>query len=146
MKKETGYAKYAQGRAAKSKIAGNCLRAFLVGGIICLIAQTLDLIYKNIGVSEENTKLLVPMTLVFLTALLTGIGFFDKIAKFGGAGALVPITGFANAVASPAIDSKNEGMVLGLGANMFKIAGPVILYGTTASVIYGIIYWLFGKI
>ena len=92
--------------------------------------------------TEENAKLLVPVTLIFITALLTGLGVFDKIAKHAGAGTLVPITGFANAVVSPAVEFKHEGYILGTGANIFKIAGPVIAYGTAAAVIYGIIYWI----
>lgn len=92
--------------------------------------------------TEDNVKVLVPVTLIFIAALLTGIGWFDKIAKHAGAGTLVPITGFANAVVAPAIDTKSEGFVLGVGAKMFTIAGPVIVYGTVASVIYGVIYWI----
>ncbi len=99
-----------------------------------------------INITEDIVKILVPITIIFLTALLTGFGIFDNIAKFGGAGTLVPITGFANAVVSPAIDCKNEGLVLGLGAKLFIIAGPVILYGTVASVIWGVIYWVLGKL
>lgn len=142
MKKSTAYSKYADSRVGKSPLFSDCLRAFLVGGIICSLGQGFTEIYKIIGISEELVKVLVPITIIFITAMLTGLGIFDNIAKFGGAGTLVPISGFANAMVSPAIDSKNEGWVLGLGANVFKIAGPVILYGTIASVIYGVIYWL----
>lgn len=95
-----------------------------------------------LSLTEDNVKVLVPVTLIFIAALLTGIGWFDKIAKHAGAGTLVPITGFANAVVAPAIDTKSEGFVLGVGAKMFTIAGPVIVYGTVASVIYGVIYWI----
>ncbi len=144
MKKSTAYSKYADSRAKKSTLIPDCIRAFFVGGIICSIGQGFTEIYSLIGISEEATKILVPITIIFITALLTGFGIFDNIAKFGGAGTLVPISGFANAMVSPAIDSKNEGFVLGVGANMFKIAGPVILYGTAASVIYGVVYWLIG--
>ena len=98
--------------------------------------------YTSINLSEKEVKMAVPMTLVFLAALLTGLKIFNKIAKHAGAGTFVPITGFANAVVSPAIEFKQEGWVLGLGANMFKIAGPVIVYGTIASTVYGIIYWI----
>lgn len=142
MKKATKYSKYAEKRAKKSTLISDCLRAFIVGGLICCIGQAFTELYGAIGIGEENVKSLVPSTLIFLTALLTGIGVFDNIAKFGGGGVLVPITGFANAVTSPAIDCKTEGYVLGLGAKIFTIAGPVILYGTTASVIWGVIYWL----
>ncbi len=146
MKKTTAYSKYAEGRAGKSKLLPDCFRAFLVGGIICCIGQGLTELYMYINITEDIVKILVPITIIFLTALLTGFGIFDNIAKFGGAGTLVPITGFANAVVSPAIDCKNEGLVLGLGAKLFIIAGPVILYGTVASVIWGVIYWVLGKL
>ena len=116
--------------------------AFIIGGLICAIGQVFLEIYNSIGLEEKTVKTLVPATLIFIAALLTGLKLFDKIAKHAGAGTLVPITGFANAVVSPAIEFKTEGWVLGLGANMFKIAGPVIVYGTVASVIYGIIYWI----
>ncbi len=117
--------------------------AFCVGGFICVIGQLLMETYKSIcGLNEEMTKMLVPVTLIFIAALLTGLKLFDKIAKRAGAGTLVPITGFANAVVSPAIEFKSEGWVLGVGAKIFAIAGPVIAYGTIASVIYGIVYWI----
>ena len=116
--------------------------AYLVGGVICVIGQLFMELYGSLGLTEKQVKMLVPVTLIFIAALLTGLKLFDKIAKRAGAGTLVPITGFANAVVSPAIEFKSEGFVLGLGANMFKIAGPVITYGTVASVIYGIIYWI----
>jgi len=142
MKKQTPYADYAEKRSVKSPLLADCLRAFLVGGLICAIGQGFTELYSSLSVGEETVKILVPVTLIFLTALLTGLGIFDNIAKFAGAGTLVPITGFANAVASPAIDCKSEGFVLGVGAKMFTIAGPVIVYGTVASVVYGMIYWI----
>ena len=116
--------------------------AYLIGGLICAIGQLIKEFYLYIGIAEENAKILLPITLVFIAALLTGLKLFDKIAKHAGAGTLVPITGFANAVVSPAIEFKAEGFVLGVGAKMFSIAGPVIVYGTVASVIYGVIYWI----
>ena len=118
--------------------------AYIIGGFICVIGQLFKELYISLNLSEEEVTMLVPITLVFIAALLTGLGIFDKIAKHAGAGTLVPITGFANAVVSPAIEFKTEGWVLGLGANIFKIAGPVIAYGTIASVIYGLVYWLIG--
>ena len=118
------------------------LWAYIVGGLICVIGQLLMELYGYFGATEKQIKMLVPVTLIFIAALLTGLGLFPKIAKRAGAGTLVPITGFANAVVSPAIEFKNEGFILGVGANMFKIAGPVITYGTVASVVYGIIYWI----
>ena len=116
--------------------------AFLVGGAICALGQVFLEIYSSLGLEEKTVKTLVPVTLIFIAALLTGLKLFDKIAKHAGAGTLVPITGFANAVVSPAIEFKTEGFILGVGAKMFTIAGPVIVYGTVASVIYGVIYWV----
>lgn len=116
--------------------------AYCVGGGICVIGQLLNELYTYFDLTQKQIKTAVPVSLIFIAALLTGLGLFDKIAKCAGAGTLVPITGFANAVVSPAIEFKSEGWVLGLGANMFKIAGPVIAYGTAASVVYGIILWL----
>ena len=136
------YKKYVERRAVKSKLPSDCAKAFLVGGIICTIGQGLFDIYTGLGMSEENVKALVPVSLVFLAALLTALNIFDNIAKFAGAGTLVPITGFANAVVSPALDTKAEGFILGVGAKIFTVAGPVILYGTLASVIYGVILYI----
>ena len=116
--------------------------AYIVGGAICVIGQLLNELYTSMGLSERVVKMAVPVSLILIAALLTGFGLFDKIAKRAGAGTLVPITGFANAVVSPAIEFKNEGYILGVGAKIFTIAGPVIMYGAVASVIYGIIYWI----
>jgi len=141
------YKKYAEGRAKKSPILKNCICAFLIGGGICLLGQIFGNIYKSVcGMDEETAGTLVSVTLIFIAVLLTGLGVFDKIATVAGAGTLVPITGFANAVSSPAIDSKTEGFVLGVGAKMFTIAGPVIVYGITAGVVYGVVYWVMGMI
>ena len=135
------YKKYAKAIATKTDSKKNCTKAFLIGGTICLIAEGLSQLY-GIWLPDKMASTLVSVTLIFITALLTGIGIFDNIAKHAGAGTLVPITGFANAVASPAVDSKGEGFVLGVGAKIFTIAGPVILYGTAAGVVYGVIYWI----
>lgn len=116
-------------------------KAFVIGGLICAIGQLLNAWYSSIGFNEKEASLLVSVTLVFISALLTGLRLYEKIANHGGAGTLVPITGFANAVVSPAIEFRSEGFILGVGAKIFVIAGPVILYGTVASVIYGIIYY-----
>lgn len=116
--------------------------AYVVGGAICVIGQLLTELYTSFDLPEKVVKMSVPVSIIFIAAWLTGLGIFDKIARRAGAGTLVPITGFANAVVSPAIEFKNEGFILGVGANMFKIAGPVIVYGTVASVIYGVIYWV----
>ena len=116
--------------------------AFIFGGGICCFGEVLKYLYKSAGFNEDETKLAMCSTLIILTAILTGVGVFDKIAKHAGAGTAVPITGFANSVVSPAIEFKAEGFILGVGAKMFTIAGPVIVYGVSASVIYGIIYWI----
>lgn len=139
------YKKFASAHAPKSPIAKDCVFAFLVGGSICALAQGLTNLYLIIPqMEEDNARTLTSVTLIFIAVLLTGLGIFDKIAKFAGAGTLVPITGFANAVASPAIDSRSEGYVLGVGAKIFTVCGPVILYGTLAGAIYGVIYYIFG--
>lgn len=116
--------------------------AYCVGGAICVLGQLFIEFYTKMGLSEKVVKMAVPVSIIFIAALLTGLGVFDKIARRAGAGTLVPITGFANAVVSPAIEFKNEGYILGVGAKIFTIAGPVIMYGTVASVIYGFIYWI----
>lgn len=116
--------------------------AYVVGGAICVIGQLFKELYVYLGLADKVVKMAVPVTIIFIAALLTGIGVFDKIARRAGAGTLVPITGFANAVVSPAIEFKNEGYILGVGAKIFTIAGPVIVYGTVASVVYGLIYWV----
>ncbi len=135
------YAEMSKKASLNSKSWINIPKAFLIGGAICCIGQFLLNSYEKAGMNEKNAALLVSITLVFLSALLTGLKLYEKIAKHGGAGTLVPITGFANAVVSPAIEFKSEGFILGVGAKIFAIAGPVILYGTIASVIYGLIYY-----
>ena len=125
-----------------SSLGKDMLMAFLVGGLICSLGQAFVNLYSYLGLPQEKSSTLASVTLVFLAILLTGFRRFDNLAKVGKAGALVPITGFANAMSSPAIEFKTEGFVLGVGANIFKIAGPVIAYGTAASVIYGVVYWL----
>lgn len=140
------YKKYVKKHAPSSPLIKDMFFAFLIGGLICAFAEGLYNFYLYLKIEESTVKILVPVTLVFLAALLTGIGIFDNIAKIAGAGTLVPITGFSNAVISPALDDKNEGLVMGVGAKMFTIAGPVIVYGIISSVIYGFIYWLIGVI
>lgn len=122
----------------------NLLGAFLIGGAICTLGEFLLNCYTAFGMDKEASGAVTSITLIFIAALLTGLKLYDKIAKFGGAGTLVPITGFSNAIVSPALEFKSEGYVLGLGAKMFIIAGPVIVYGVTASIIYGLILFLFG--
>ena len=138
------YKKYAKERAKKSPLAKDSLMALLIGGAICMLGQAIMIIYKAVGVPDDMAKSLVPVTLIFLAALFTGIGIFDNLAKIAGAGTLVPITGFANAVVSPAIDNKSEGFIMGVGAKMFVVAGPVIVYGIISSVLYGVVYYIVG--
>ena len=135
------YNKYVQENAPHSKLFTNCIKAFVIGGIICAIGQGFLNLYKYFGVSEDDAYTLVTITMIFLGTFLTGFDIYSKIAKHGGAGTLVPVTGFANSVAAPALEAKTEGYVLGVGAKIFTIAGPVILYGTLASVVCGIIYF-----
>ena len=140
--KET-YKKYASAHAPRSPIGKNCLNAFCIGGLICGISQGFnDLYHIALGMSEDDAAILSSASLVLITVILTAFGVFDEIAKVAGAGTLVPITGFANAVVSPAIDSKSEGFILGVGAKIFTIAGPVLLYGILSGAIYGVIYYL----
>ena len=126
-----------------SPVANNLCRAFLVGGGLCLLGQDLFFIYEYLGLTPRIAMTVVSVTLIFLAALLTALGKFDGIAKFAGAGTLVPVTGFANAVVSPAIDAKSEGLVLGLGAKVFSVAGPVLLYSTLLGSLWGLVYYIF---
>ena len=129
--------------APKSPMWRDCLNAFWIGGLICLVGQIFMNCYGAWGLEKQDAGTAASMTLVALSALLTGLSLYDDIAKHAGAGTLVPITGFANAIAAPAVEFKTEGFVLGVGAKMFTIAGPVIVYGLAASVVYGFIYWLY---
>lgn len=137
------YDKLTKKASKNSKSVVNILKAFLIGGLICTIGELLTNLYANAGLKERNAGAVTSITLVFTSALLTGLHLYDKIAKHAGAGTLVPITGFANAMVSPAHEFKSEGYVMGLGAKMFLIAGPVIVYGITASVIYGVVIYMF---
>ena len=139
------YKKYADAHAPASPIVKNCIWAFLVGGLICAVGQGLILLYTEVcGLGKRDAGTLCSVTLIFIAALLSGLGWFEKIAKHAGGGTLVPITGFANSVVSPAIDSKAEGFILGVGAKIFTVAGPVLLYGILAGAIWGVIYWIIG--
>lgn len=139
------YKKYADAHAPASPIVKNCIWAFLVGGLICAVGQGLILLYTEVcGLGKKDAGTLCSVTLIFIAALLSGLGWFEKIAKHAGGGTLVPITGFANSVVSPAIDSKAEGFILGVGAKIFTVAGPVLLYGILAGAIWGVIYWIIG--
>ena len=125
----------------KSPLLKDCIKAFVFGGSICCFGEVLKTLYTLAGLNEDEVKLAVSGTLIVITAILTGAGVFDNIAKHAGAGTAVPITGFANSVVSPAVEFSVEGRILGTGAKMFNLAGPVIVYGTVASVVYGVIYW-----
>lgn len=137
------YAKLVKEKSPKSPIAKDCLLAFVSGGIICTLGQFLLNWYTDLGLPKQDAAAWVSITLVGLSALLTGLSVYDDIAKYAGAGTLVPITGFSNAVAASAVEFQTEGFILGMGAKMFTIAGPVIVYGLSASAVYGLIYWLF---
>ena len=136
------YGKLVGDLAPRSPIVKDCINAFLVGGLICAIGQLIMNGYTALGMDKTDAGTAMSMTLVALSALLTGLSLYDNIAKFAGAGTLVPITGFANSIAAPAVEFKTEGFILGVGAKMFTIAGPVIVYGVSASVVYGVIYWI----
>ena len=137
------YARYVDSLAPKSKCVKNCFNAFWIGGLICTLGQLLKNGYVALGMTHEMSSTAVSITLVFLSAVLTGFAVYDDIAKVAGAGTLVPITGFANAMVSPAMEFRREGLVLGLGAKLFTIAGPVLVWGVSASVLVGIIYAIF---
>ncbi len=138
------YAAHVAATATKTASGKNLVCAFLIGGAICTVGQGLFDIYEALGLTEVLTNLAVPVTLVFLGTVLTALGVYDNIARYGGAGTLVPITGFANAVVSPAMEFKSEGLILGLSARMFTVAGPVIVFGVVASILYGLFVVLFG--
>ena len=139
---EKEYGKLVKEMSPRSPLGKDCLFAFLVGGAICVLGQLIMDGYMALGLDKENAGTAMSMTLVALSALFTGLSLYDNLAKHAGAGTLVPITGFANAVAAPAVEFKTEGFILGVGAKMFTIAGPVIVYGVSASVVYGLIYWI----
>ena len=138
------YQKKVERKVPRSNLCIDCVKAFLIGGAICAIGQGVLNFYLWLKLSKELAAMAVSVTMIFIGVLLTGLDLYRKIAKHGGAGTLVPITGFANAVASPAIEAKTEGYVLGVGVKLFSIAGPVIVYGIAASVAAGIVIYLFG--
>ena len=139
---EKQYGKLVQELSPPSPIGKDCLWAFTVGGLICTLGQFFINWYTSLGLEKQDASTAASMTLVALSALATGLSLYDNLAKHAGAGTLVPITGFANAIAAPAVEFKTEGFILGVGAKMFTIAGPVIVYGVSASVVYGLIYWI----
>lgn len=136
------YDKMTKKASPPSPVLKNCFNAFWIGGLVCTFGEALKMLYEYLRFNEDETKAAVSVTLIVITAILTGIGIFDRIAKVAGAGTIVPITGFANSVVSPAMEFKTEGSILGTAANIFKLAGPVILYSTTAAFVYGIIYFI----
>ncbi len=136
------YQRIAQKRAPKSPLLKDCLLAFLTGGLLCAAGEIVILSVADTGMGEKESRLIGSLSLILFSVLLTGLNVYDNLAKHAGAGTLVPITGFANAMTSPAMEFKSEGLVLGVGAKMFTIAGPVIVYGTVASVVYGVVYWI----
>ena len=140
------YQQYVQQHAKKSPIVKNMILAFVIGGLICVLGQLIQNGWAAAGLGKEDAGTATSCSLVFLSALLTGLNLYNKLARFGGVGTLVPITGFANAVVSPAIDFKSEGFITGMAAKMFLVAGPVIVFGTLASVIYGVILKFFGLV
>ena len=139
---EKQYGELVKEMSPKAPMGWDCLKAFLIGGGICTLGQVFINCYTKFGLEKQDASTLASMTLVVLSALLTGLSLYDNIAKHAGAGTLVPITGFANSIAAPAVEFKTEGFILGVGAKMFTIAGPVIVYGVSASVLYGLIHWI----
>ena len=139
---EREYGRLVREMSPASPMWKDCVGAFAIGGIICTLGQVFINWYTKLGLEKEMAGTAGSMSLVALSALLTGLSLYDNIAKFAGAGTLVPITGFANAIAAPAVEFKTEGFILGVGAKLFTIAGPVIVYGVSASVVYGLIYWV----
>ena len=139
---EKEYSRLVARMAPKSPIWKDCLCAFVIGGLICTLGQCFINFYARLGLDKTDASTAASMSLVVLSALFTGLSLYDNLAKCAGAGTLVPITGFANSITAPAVEFKTEGFILGVGAKMFTIAGPVILYGVSASVVYGLIYWI----
>lgn len=137
------YGQLADRMSPNTRSGRSLLLAFLIGGLICTFGEFLSNLYQNMGLETDVAASATSVSLIFLAALLTGLNIYDNIAKYGGAGTLVPITGFSNSMAAAAMEFKSEGLILGLGAKMFTIAGPVIVYGTAASIIYGLILYLF---
>lgn len=139
---EKEYSEYVESKAKKSPIFKNIILAFISGGFICVIGQIITNIGIHYGIESKDAALISTVSLIFLGAFLTSINLYSKIGKYAGAGSVIPITGFSNSIVAPAIEYKSEGFVLGLGSNMFKIAGPVLVYGIFTSVVVGFIYWL----
>ena len=139
---KSNYNEYVKKKTPNSPILKNCVKAFVVGGLLCVLGQGITDICVTLGAGADAVRLITPIILVFLGSFLTGIGVYDKLGKHAGGGSIIPITGFANSIVSSAMEFKKEGFVMGVGAKMFTIAGPVIVYGVIASMVYGFIYWL----
>ncbi len=139
------YGKMAKKASPPTNKLKNGIFAFVIGGLVCASGEGIGMLYEKLGADADEVKMLIPVTLIVIAALLTALGVFDKIAYYAGAGTIVPITGFANSIVSPAMEHQSEGKILGTGANMFKIAGPVIVYGTLAAVIYGVVYYMMNR-
>jgi stage V sporulation protein AC len=138
------YEKFIKNKMPKPKLLPNCLKAFVVGGLICVVGQFISNTLKGLKLEQDQVSAGTAIILVFLGAFFTGLGIYDKLGKYAGAGSIVPITGFSNSIVSPAMEFKREGFVFGVGAKMFIVAGPVLVYGISASVLVGIIYFIFG--
>lgn len=138
------YQKYVDKKTKNSPIVKNVIWAFCVGGLICVLGQAIFDLYLYLGLEKEDVLIHLPITLIFLASLFTGLGLYDNLAKYAGAGTIIPITGFSNSIASCAIEFKKEGFVLGMAVKMFTIAGPVLVYGIISSIIYGFIYYVMG--
>lgn len=139
------YGKMAKKASPPTNKIKNGILAYVIGGFVCMLGEGFGFLYAKIGIGQDDIKLLIPVTLIVIASVLTALGVFDKIAYYAGAGTIVPITGFANSIVSPAMEFQSEGRIFGTGANMFRIAGPVIVYGTLAAVIYGVIYYMFSR-
>lgn len=139
------YEKYIKDKMPKPNYLMNCIKAFIVGGLICDVAQFILNTAKSYGYTQEAVSAITATTMVFLGAFLTGLGIYDRLGRFAGAGSIVPITGFANSIVSPAMEFKREGFVFGVGAKMFVLAGPVLVYGISTSIVIGLLYYLFGR-
>lgn len=139
------YGKMAKKASPPTNKLKNGFFAFVIGGLVCALGEGIGMLYEKLGADADEVKMLIPVTLIVIAAVLTALGVFDKIAYYAGAGTIVPITGFANSIVSPAMEHQSEGKILGTGANMFKIAGPVLVYGTLAAVIYGVAYYMLNR-
>ena len=145
-KRTENYSEKVKRLTPNSNLVRDCLRAFWVGGVICCIGQALNMLGDKLQLCDTTGPMFTSVVLIFIGTTLTGLGVYDRIGKYAGAGSVVPITGFANSVCAPAMEFRREGMVMGLGAKLFTVAGPVLTYGITASIVAGIIYWIFGKL